>query len=130
MHLKLLILKIMQDLQHIYLWSQFNCHIHSRSVVREILLKILQGMLMAYEKLLTVRKKGSKSELPLSQQAALQTLFNVKYIMSMIPWRDDSEVKEGHSCDRYVVSSSPFPALHYLFKSYLFCAYMRTIEPI
>ncbi|XP_025076664.1 conserved oligomeric Golgi complex subunit 1-like [Pomacea canaliculata] len=74
--------------------NRVGSHAFPRSVVREILLKILQGMLMAYEKLLTVRKKGSKSELPLSQQAALQTLFNVKYIMSMIPWRDDSEASK------------------------------------
>ena len=53
---------------------------------------VLQGMLGAYESLLVTRKKGSKSDMPLSQQESLQAVFNVKYILHMIPWRDDSEV--------------------------------------
>ena len=53
---------------------------------------VLQGMMGAYESLLATRKKGSKSDVPLSQQEALQAVFNVKYILHLIPWRDDSEV--------------------------------------
>ena len=64
----------------------------SRSVVKDVLVRVLQGMLGAYESLLVTRKKGSKSDMPLSQQEALQAVFNVKYILHMIPWRDDSEV--------------------------------------
>ena len=60
--------------------------------MRDVLVRVLQGMLGAYESLLATRKKGSKSSVPLSQQEALQAVFNVKYILHMIPWRDDSEV--------------------------------------
>ncbi|KAK7465202.1 hypothetical protein BaRGS_00037631 [Batillaria attramentaria] len=76
-------------------FNKIGAHAFPRSVVREVLLKVLQGMIGAYESLLATRKKGSKSALPLSQQEALQELFNVKYMLDIMPWRDDTEANKA-----------------------------------
>ncbi|XP_076443565.1 conserved oligomeric Golgi complex subunit 1-like isoform X2 [Babylonia areolata] len=79
-------------------FNKVGAHAFPRWVVKDVLVRVLQGMLAAYETLLATRKKGSKNCTPLSQQEALQAVFNVKYILHMIPWREDSQASKA--CQR------------------------------
>ncbi|KAK7116850.1 conserved oligomeric Golgi complex subunit 1-like isoform X2 [Littorina saxatilis] len=79
-------------------FNKVGAHAFPRSVVKDVLTQVLQGMLGAYESLLASRGKGAKSCVPLSQQEALQCVLNVKYMVHMIPWRDDTEASK--TCQR------------------------------
>jgi hypothetical protein len=61
-------------------------------VIKDVLLQVLLSIVETYEKLLALRKKGAKTSLPLTQQEALQAVFNIKYTLLMIPWKEDTEV--------------------------------------
>ncbi|KAL8616686.1 hypothetical protein ACOMHN_031668 [Nucella lapillus] len=79
-------------------FNKVGAHAFPRWVVKQVLVRVLQGMVGAYEALLDSRRKGSLSPVPLSQQETLQALFNLRYILHMIPWRDDSEASKA--CQR------------------------------
>ncbi|KAJ8304320.1 hypothetical protein KUTeg_017903 [Tegillarca granosa] len=65
-------------------------HALTRSVLQDLVYKISDGMMVLYENFIKDnRKKRDKSGVMFSQQRALQLLFDVKFLLLIIPRKDD-----------------------------------------
>lgn len=62
-----------------------------RSVLQDIVNRSSDGIIGCYEKLLPTGKSGETS-LPFTQQRALQALFDVRFLLQIIPRKDDDKV--------------------------------------
>ncbi|GFS14944.1 conserved oligomeric Golgi complex subunit 1 [Elysia marginata] len=63
----------------------------ARPVVQNLLVKVTDGIVSAYEELLKIRGQRKCSN-PLSQPEVLQELFNFKFIQLIIPRKGDEEI--------------------------------------
>uniref|UniRef100_A0A0B7AVT7 Conserved oligomeric Golgi complex subunit 1 n=1 Tax=Arion vulgaris TaxID=1028688 RepID=A0A0B7AVT7_9EUPU len=88
-HVQTLLYKLCEDL------NKIGVQALPRSVVRDLLVMITDGIVKTYEKLLATRgqKKGSNS---LSQHEVLQELFNFKFIQMVIPRKEDDEIHKKY----------------------------------
>lgn len=63
----------------------------SRTVVRDLLVMVTDGIVTTYERAIKNRG-GKKSSNQFSQHEVLQELFNFKFVQLIIPRREDDEV--------------------------------------
>ena len=62
-----------------------------RSVLQHLVCLISDGLLKTYETIIKERRADS-SPCPLNQQRALQLLFDIRFLLLIIPRKDDSRV--------------------------------------
>ncbi|XP_014666328.1 PREDICTED: conserved oligomeric Golgi complex subunit 1-like isoform X2 [Priapulus caudatus] len=80
--------------------NQVGGHAFNRSVLQEVVRKTADGVIAAYERLRDVRggaSKGDAAATRLSQTRALQLLFDIRFVSSILVGRDDSEVGKALS---------------------------------
>ncbi|CAL1527327.1 unnamed protein product [Lymnaea stagnalis] len=98
-HIQTLLYNLCEDLNKIGIQAL------PRTVVRDLLVMVTDGLVQAYEKLISQRgiKKSSN---PFSQHEVLQELFNFKFIQLVIPRREDEEIhkKYQHRCTAVINS--------------------------
>ena len=63
-----------------------------RSVVKHVIADMLRCVCTAYEGMLATRAKSSNRQHCITQQEALQAVFNIKFIDKCVAWTDNSQV--------------------------------------
>ena len=62
-------------------------------MLEDLVTKVSDGMMTCYEEIVALsRKKKSPNFVPLSQQLALQLMYDVKFILSIMPRKEDLPV--------------------------------------
>ena len=67
-----------------------------RSVLQHLVCLVSDGILKTYETIMKERRAVS-SHCPLNQQRALQLLFDIKFVLFIIPRKDDCRVSDYFS---------------------------------
>lgn len=66
----------------------FSC----RGTLQQLVFKVSDEIMKCFEEVISKSKKNDKDHLPLTQQRALQLIFDVKFILQTIPRKDDTAV--------------------------------------
>ncbi|XP_071095427.1 conserved oligomeric Golgi complex subunit 1-like isoform X2 [Haliotis cracherodii] len=108
-YLHSLLFKLCQDL------NKVGGQALPRSVVQDLLHKMTDGIVNVYQDFVKGGKRRvRKSGLPLTQQQALQSLFDIRYLLQIIPRKDDTKTsktyqKKAHSiCESLEEVVDPF----------------------
>ncbi|RUS88516.1 hypothetical protein EGW08_003692 [Elysia chlorotica] len=88
-HLQTLLYRLCDDLNKIGIQAL------PRSVVQNLLVKVTDGLITAYEELLALRGHH-KCTNPLSQPEVLQELFNFRFIQLIIPRKGEEEIHKKY----------------------------------
>ncbi|XP_033750084.1 conserved oligomeric Golgi complex subunit 1-like [Pecten maximus] len=72
--------------------NRVGAHTIHRKVVEDLVVNVSNGILTGYEEILNAcRKKKTGNYLSMSQQMALQLLYDVKFVVRIIPRKDDQQ---------------------------------------
>ncbi|XP_064607958.1 conserved oligomeric Golgi complex subunit 1-like [Liolophura sinensis] len=101
-HLQSLLCALCQEINRV------GGHAISRSILQDIVNQISDGIIGCYERLLPDGKSGKFGEtyLPFTQQRALQALFDVRFLLQIIPRKDDDKESKTYQKRAKAVISS------------------------
>lgn len=65
-------------------------HAVQRGTLQQLVFKVSDAVMKCFEEVISHSKKNDKDYLPLTQQRALQLIFDIKFILQIIPRKDDT----------------------------------------
>jgi hypothetical protein len=83
---------IIKNINNIFTITKNKISFSCRGTLQQLVFKVSDEIMKCFDEVISKSKKNDKDYLPLTQQRALQLIFDVKFILQTIPRKDDTAV--------------------------------------